>query len=144
MLRLILATFPMEEIEERLFKSQERKSGQKYLQKWRKWKTFQHIERGDSIQTHRCIDANQEFTRCGNRHNILPLFEGLEGSLTLSHLLSHTMKHTHTSQKATIARGWERDGWMLPSPPAIGVLFIGKLVTKLPLWPNTIKTVKLG
>jgi hypothetical protein len=31
MLRLILATFPMEEIEERLFKAQERKSGQKYL-----------------------------------------------------------------------------------------------------------------
>ncbi len=27
MLRLILATFPMEEIEERLFKSQEQKSG---------------------------------------------------------------------------------------------------------------------
>jgi hypothetical protein len=27
-------------------------------------KTFQHIERGDSIQTHRCIDANQEFKRC--------------------------------------------------------------------------------
>jgi hypothetical protein len=31
MLRLILVTFSMEEIEERLFKSQERKSGQKYL-----------------------------------------------------------------------------------------------------------------
>jgi hypothetical protein len=33
MLRLILATFPMEEIETRLFKLQEWKSGQKYLQK---------------------------------------------------------------------------------------------------------------
>ncbi len=31
MLRLILTTFPIEEIEERLFKSQEQKSGQKYL-----------------------------------------------------------------------------------------------------------------
>jgi hypothetical protein len=69
-----------------------------------------HIERGDSIQTHVCIDANQGFTRCENRPNILPLFGGLEGSLTFSLLLSYTMKHTHTSQKATIAREWERDG----------------------------------
>jgi hypothetical protein len=70
MLRLILATCPMEEIKERLLKLQERKSGQKYLQKLRKWKTFQHIERDDSIQTHGCIDANQEFTRCGIHYNI--------------------------------------------------------------------------
>jgi hypothetical protein len=35
-LRLILATFPMDEIEERFFKSQERKSSQKYLRKSRK------------------------------------------------------------------------------------------------------------
>jgi hypothetical protein len=34
----------------------------------------------------------------------------LEGSLTFSPLLSYTMKHTHTSQKAIMARGWERDG----------------------------------
>jgi hypothetical protein len=86
------------------------KIGPKIPLKIKKMKTFQHIERGDSIQTHGCIDANQEFTRCGNHDNILPLFEGLEGSLTFSHLLSHTMKHTHTSQNATIARGWERDG----------------------------------
>jgi hypothetical protein len=37
MVGLILAKFSKEEIEERLFKSQERKSGQKYLQKSRKW-----------------------------------------------------------------------------------------------------------
>jgi hypothetical protein len=66
MLRLILPTFPMEEIEERFFKSQEQKSDQKYLLKSRNWKIFQHIERGDSIQTHWCIDANQEFTMCEN------------------------------------------------------------------------------
>jgi hypothetical protein len=66
--------------------------------------------RDDLTQKHNYIDANQEFTRCGNRHNILPLFRGLEGSLTFSPLLSYTMKHTHTSQKETIARGWERDG----------------------------------
>jgi hypothetical protein len=29
--------------------------------------------------------------------------------LSFSPLLSYTMKHTHTSQKATMARGWERD-----------------------------------
>jgi hypothetical protein len=52
---------------------------------------------------------NQMSTSCGNCHNILPLFGGLEGSLTFSPLLSYTMKHTHTSQKATMARGWERD-----------------------------------
>jgi hypothetical protein len=28
----------------------------------------------------------------------------------LSLLSSKDMKHTHTSQKATMARGWERDG----------------------------------
>jgi hypothetical protein len=54
------------------------------------------------------------------------------------------MKHTHTSQKATLARGWERDGSMLTSPPTLGVLFTGKLMTKLPSWPNTMKIAKLG
>jgi hypothetical protein len=112
--------------------------------KIKKWKTFQHIERGDSIQTHRCIDANQEFIRCGNHNNILPLFGELEGSLTLSPLLSYTMKHTLTSQKTTMARGWERDGWMATSPPALDVLIIGRLITNIPLWHNTTKTAKLG
>jgi hypothetical protein len=64
----------------------------------------------DLIQKHNYIDANQDFTRCRNHHNILPLFRGLERSLTFSHHLSYTMKHTHISQKATIDRGWERDG----------------------------------
>jgi hypothetical protein len=53
---------------------------------------------------------NQTSIRCGNWHNILPLIGGLKGSLTFSPLLSYTMKHIHTSQKATMARGWERDG----------------------------------
>jgi hypothetical protein len=143
MLRLILTTFLMEEVEERLFKSQERKSGKKYLWKSRKWKTFQHIERVDSIQTHGCIDANQEFTRYGNHHNILPLFGGLEKYLTFSLLLSYTMKHTHTSQNTTIAKGLERDGRMLTSLPALGVLIIEKLMIKQPLWPNITKMRKL-
>jgi hypothetical protein len=76
-------------------------------------KKIQHKIGDDLSQKHSYIDANQEFTRCGNSHNILPLFRGLDRSLTFSSLLSYTMKHTHTSQKATMARGWERDGCML-------------------------------
>jgi hypothetical protein len=87
---------------------------------------------------------NQTSTRCGNHHNILPLFGGLEGSLIFSPFLSYTMKHIHTSQKATMAREWERDDWMLASPPALRVLFIGKLITKVSLWTNTKKMAKLG
>ncbi len=58
MLRLILATFPMKEIKERLFKSQELKSGQKYLWKSRKLKIFQHKIGDDLAQTHNYIDVN--------------------------------------------------------------------------------------
>jgi hypothetical protein len=71
----------------------------------------------------------QTSTRCGNNHNILPLCGGLERSLTFSPLLSYTIKHTHTSQKA--------------SQLALGVLFLGKLMTKLPLWPKTMKTAMM-
>jgi hypothetical protein len=51
----------------------------------------------------------------------------LEGSLTFSLLISYTRKHTHTSQKATIAMGWERDGWMMTYPTTHAVLFIVKI-----------------
>jgi hypothetical protein len=85
----------MEEIDESLFKSQEWKLGQKYLQKSRNSKIFQHIERGDLIQTHRCIDANQEFTRCGNHPNIISLFRRFERSLTS--LLSYLRHKAHTT-----------------------------------------------
>jgi hypothetical protein len=78
--------------------------------KIKKMKKVHHIEGGDSIQKHCYIDANQDSTRCGNCHNILSLFGGLEECLTFSPLLSYTMKQTHTSQKATMPRGWERDG----------------------------------
>jgi hypothetical protein len=77
-----------------------------------KMKTLQHNIGDDLNQKPDFIDANQEFTRYGKRHNILPLFRGLVGSLTFSPPISYTMKHTHTSQKATMARGWKRDGWM--------------------------------
>jgi hypothetical protein len=81
------------------------KIGPKIPLKIKKMETFQHIKRGDSIQTHGCIDANKEFTRCENQPNILSLFRGLEGSLTFSPLLSYTKKHTHISKKETTARG---------------------------------------
>jgi hypothetical protein len=77
----------MEGIDEKL-KLWDQKSGQKYLQKSQKWKILQHKIGDDLTQKHSYIDANQEFTRCGNWHNILPLFGGLEGSLTFSPLLS--------------------------------------------------------
>jgi hypothetical protein len=86
---------------------------------------LQHNIGDDLAQKHGYIDTNQEFTRCGNCHNMLPLFRGLNGSLTFSPHLSYTMKHTHTSQKVTMARGWKRDGWIHTSPPTLGVLFIG-------------------
>jgi hypothetical protein len=73
-------------------------------------KTLQHKIGHDLTQKHGYIDANEKITWCENHHNILPLFTGLEGSLTFSPPLSYTMKHTHTSQKETMARGWERDG----------------------------------
>jgi hypothetical protein len=116
----------------------------KILQKSWKWKTLQHNIGDDLTQKHNYIGANQEFTMCRNHHNILPLFKELEGSLTFSPLLSYTMKYAHISQKPTMASGWERDDWMLTSSLALGVLFIWKLMTKLPLWLNTIKMAKLG
>jgi hypothetical protein len=36
------------------------------------------------------------------------------------------MKHTHTSQKATMAKRWERNGYMFASSPTLEVLFIVK------------------
>jgi hypothetical protein len=82
MLSLILATFPMEKIEEKLLKLWNRKSGQKYLWKSRKRKTWQHNVGDDSMEKHKYIDANQESTRYGNHPNILPLFRRLGRSLT--------------------------------------------------------------
>jgi hypothetical protein len=83
---------------------------------------LQHNIEDDLTQKYGYIDANQEFTRCGNHHNILPLFGELEGSLTFSLLPSYTMKHTHTSQKAAMARGGKGVGVNYPwyhGPPVI-------------------------
>jgi hypothetical protein len=63
---------------------------------------------------------NQTSIRCGKSHNILPLFGGLERSLTFSPLPSYTMKLTHTSQKATIARGGRGMAEYLPLYQPLG------------------------
>jgi hypothetical protein len=99
---------------------------QKYSKNHENEKHCSTIYEMNLTKKHDYIDANQEFTRCRNCHNILPLFGGLEGSLTFSHLLSYTMKRTHTSQKATMARGGRGMTKMLTSPPVLGVLFIEK------------------
>jgi hypothetical protein len=47
----------------------------------------------DLTQTHVCIDANQEFIRCGYHPNILSLFGRLGRSLT--YLLSSLRHKAH-------------------------------------------------
>jgi hypothetical protein len=58
------------------------KIGLKISPKTMKIKTLQHEEGDDSIQKHGYIDVNQEFIRCENHTNILPLFGRLGRSLT--------------------------------------------------------------
>jgi hypothetical protein len=96
MMRLLLATKPTEEIDKKTPQIARSKSGQKYLRKSQKWKTLQQKIGDDLTQTHSNIDVNQEFTRCRNHHDILPLFRGLEVSLTFSPLLHHEA-HPHLS-----------------------------------------------
>jgi hypothetical protein len=51
--------------------------------------------REELAQTHRCIDANQESTKCENHPNILPLIGRLGRSLTS--LLSSLKHEVHTT-----------------------------------------------
>jgi hypothetical protein len=60
-----------------------------------KIKTLQLKIGEDLAQTHGCIDANQESTRCGNQPNILPLFGRL--GRTLTSLLSSLRHKTLTT-----------------------------------------------
>jgi hypothetical protein len=108
MMRLVLAPKPMEGIKNS--SNREIKNQAKNTLKIKKIKNIAAQYRDDLTQKYSYIDANQEFLRCENCYNIIPLFVGLEGTLTFSPHLSYTMKHTHTSQKETMARGWERDG----------------------------------
>jgi hypothetical protein len=70
------------------------KIGSKIPPKIKKIKNIS-AHRGDSIQTHGSIDANQEFIRCGNQQNILPLFGRLRRSLT--YLLFSLRHEAHTT-----------------------------------------------
>jgi hypothetical protein len=80
-------------IDEKLLKSRDRKSGPKYIQISQKWKTLQHKIGDDLTQNHGYIDANQEFIKCGNHPNIVPLFRRLGRSLTS--LLSSLWHEAH-------------------------------------------------
>jgi hypothetical protein len=104
MMRLILEPKSMEGIKEKLIQTHGWKIGQKYSQNHKKKNHPYNLE---TRFTHKdqLYWENQTSTRCENYHNILPLFGVLEGSLTFSPFISYTMKHTHTSQKATMARG---------------------------------------
>jgi hypothetical protein len=131
MLRLILAIFSIKEIEERHLKLQEWKPGQKYLWKSRKWKIFQHIERGDSIQTHECIDANQEFTRCGNHSNILPLIGRLRRSLTSLLSSPRHDAHPHLAKQRLKSKGGGRG---IPPTTTLWLYLWQKQKTRMLLW----------
>jgi hypothetical protein len=143
MMMLILAPKSTKGIKENLLQTHGWKIRQKYSKNHEKEKWS--IQLGDKIHTQRStILGESNVYKVWNYHNILPLFRRLEGSLTLSPLLCYTMKHIHTSQKATMARGWERDDWVLTSLPALRVTIIGKLMIKQSLWPNAMKMTKLG
>jgi hypothetical protein len=63
------------------------------------------MERGDSIHTHGCIYANQEFTRCKNHPNFLPHFGRLGRSLiSLLSSLRHEA-HPHLAKCRPKAKG---------------------------------------
>jgi hypothetical protein len=109
-------------------KSQEWKLGQKYLWKSRKIKTFQHIDRGDSIKTHRYIDANPVFIRCGNHPYILPLFGRLGRSLTS--LLSPLWLEKWRPKANGVGEGY------LPQQP-YGSIYNEDQKTRMPLWAKS-------
>jgi hypothetical protein len=144
MMRFILAPKSMEEIKEKFLQTRRWKIRRKYSENHEKEKWSIQLE--DKIHAQRpAILRESNIYKVWNRYNIHPLFGGLDESLTFSHLLTYTMKHTQTSQKATITREWERDGWIANlSTSPWGHIYRKKLMTKLSLWHNTKKTIKLG
>jgi hypothetical protein len=79
------------------------------------------------------IDANQEFTRCGNHSNILPLFKRLGRSLTS--LLSSLRHESHPHLAKWSPKAWRVGEGFLPQQPM--VLFI--VNTKRPECPYGLK-----
>jgi hypothetical protein len=120
MMRLILAPKSTEGIEEKLLQTRGWKIRQKYSKNHEKEKLS--IQLGDEIHAQRSAIMRES--------NIYNMWKWPQHPTTLwriggiSHFLSsplpsYTMNHTHTSQKASMARGWERDGWVIASPPAL-------------------------
>jgi hypothetical protein len=139
--RLILATFPMEEIKEKLLTSWNKKSGQKYLRKSLNRKTWQHKEGDNSIQKHSYIDANHESTRSGNHPNILPLFQRFRRSLT-SYLSSLRHEaHQHLAKWRPKSKGVGEG--CLPQQP-YGSIYSENQKTKMPLWAKRKITTNEG
>jgi hypothetical protein len=95
----------MEGIEEKTPQIMRSKIGPKILKKLPKWKTLQHNIRDDLTQKARIYWCISRVYKVQKPPQHPRLFGELEGSLTFSLVLSYTMKHTHTSQKVTMARG---------------------------------------
>jgi hypothetical protein len=85
-----------------------------------KIKTLQHKIGDDLTQKHDYIDTNQEFTRCGNHHNILTLWR-IEG---ISHFLSfpllHNEAHPHLSKMQLCLGGGRGVAECLPLHQPLG------------------------
>jgi hypothetical protein len=130
-MRLILAPNPPEGIKEKTPLKSRMKNWGKILWKSQKRKMIHTTWRQDShtkisyIERIKCLQGVKTDTT--SSHSLEDWRD-----LSLSLLSSLTPWSTPTSQKATMARGLERDGWMLASPPTLGILFIGKLKTGMP------------
>jgi hypothetical protein len=142
MVRLVVAPKTMEGIEAKLLQTHGWKIGWKFSKN--------HEEEKWSIQLADEIHAQRSAILIES--NIYKMWKLSQHPPTLwrigeiSHFLPFPLlyhkAHPHLS-KATMARGWDRDDWVLTSPPAFGVLFIEKLMTKLSLWPSITKMAKL-
>jgi hypothetical protein len=101
MMRLILAPNPRKKSKKNPSNHKVKNRAKNTSEKHKNKKTLQ-LNIGDYLtQTHGCIDTNEEFIRCRNHPNILPLFERLGRSLTsLLSFLRHEA-HPHLSKIKT-------------------------------------------
>jgi hypothetical protein len=73
-MRHVLAPKPQKESKKNSSNREVKSRAENTSENHKKWKTLQLKIWDDSTQKDNYIDANQEFTRCGNHPNILPLF----------------------------------------------------------------------
>jgi hypothetical protein len=144
MMRLVLAPKSMEGIEEKLLKSWSQKIGPEMLLKIKKMENIAAQDRrwfNPKIQIYWCKSRVNKVWKPPRYHPTLWRIGGI--SHFLSSPLLHHEAHSHLS-KSNYSYG-VGEGWLnayLSTNP--WVIFIGKLMTKLPLWSNTTKTIKLG